>query len=220
MIVLTIVFGLVFLFFSIAIWQIWFGSVMVWVILLMILITLHVANPASELHSIAVTPWVIAHAIAMVLSGALIMFATANAFLYLFSTNRLKQKKVMQVLGKVPNIEKLEQMNVFGLKASFVLMTIGLVSGIGMAVVRAPALDITVTEWLIDSKIVLILAVWILLGIILVMRHIFTVKGKTISYMTIIAFILILFAIVGTTVFCDTRHDFNGDNAKLIEQRE
>lgn len=83
MIVLTIVFGLVFLFFSITIKQVWFGSVMVWVILIMILLAGVVAKPASEPRSIAATPWAIAHGIAMVLSGALIVFATANAFLYL-----------------------------------------------------------------------------------------------------------------------------------------
>ncbi|MHC4194843.1 MAG: hypothetical protein ACYSQZ_02660, partial [Planctomycetota bacterium] len=125
MIVLTIVFGLVFLFFSIAIKQVWFGSVMVWVILVMILLAGFVAKPASEPSPIATTPWAVAHGIAMVLGGALIVFATANASLYLLGAHRLKQKKVMKVLGRVPNIEKLKKLNIFGLKACFVLMAFG-----------------------------------------------------------------------------------------------
>ena len=98
MIVLTIALGLVFLFFSIGIRQVWFGSVMAWVILGLILLAGIVAQPASEPIAIVSTPWAVAHGIAMVLSSVLIMFATVNAFLYLLSTNRLKQKKVTKIL--------------------------------------------------------------------------------------------------------------------------
>jgi hypothetical protein len=35
-----------------------------------------------------------------------------------------------------------------------------------------------------------------------------------------VAFVLIVFAIVGTTVFCKSRHDFVGDNPKQIEWSE
>ena len=51
MIVLTIVFGLIYLFVSIAIQQVWFGSVMVWVILGLIILAAIVAEPASEADS-------------------------------------------------------------------------------------------------------------------------------------------------------------------------
>lgn len=219
MIVLTIVFGLVFLFFSIAIRQVWFGSVMVWVILILILLAAIVAKPASEPHAVAATPWAIAHGTAMILSGASAMFAMASAFLYLLGRGNLKRKKVMLVLGRVPNIEKLERMNLFGVRACFVLMTFGLVGGVGMAAVSSATLEITVFEWLTDAKIVLIAAVWVLLGTILALRRIFTVKGKVTAYVTMIAFILILFALVGTTVFCGTRHNFIKDNVKVVEIR-
>jgi len=219
MIVLTIVFGLVYLFFSIAIQQVWFGSVMVWVILAMVLIAGTVAKPASELHAAAATPWAIAHGIAMILGGASIMLATACAFLYLFGMGKLKQKKIVQVLGRVPNIEKLEGMTLFGIGAGFGLITIGVISGLGLAVVKSAALEMNVLDWLTDAKIVLIIAVWVFLGMILMLRHTGALKGKTIAYMTMIAFILILFAIVGTTVFCGTTHDFTKDNTKVIELR-
>ena len=171
MIVLTIVFGLVFLFFSIAIRQVLFGSVMVWVILIMILMAGVVAKPAAESHPIAATPWAIAHGIAMALGGALIVFATVNAFLYLLEVRRLKQKKVMKVLGRVPNLEKLKKLNMFGLKACFVLMTFGLAIGIGLAIVRSTAIQISVFDWLKDSKIILMVASWILLAVVLVLER-------------------------------------------------
>ncbi len=218
MIVLTIVFGLVFLFFSIAIREVWFASVMVWVILLMILLAGVVAKPASEPYPIAATPWAIAHGIAMVLSGALIVFATANAFLYLLGVRRLKQKKVMKVLGRVPNIETLKRLNVFGLKACFVLMTFGLASGLGLAMVKSTAIQMSVFYWIIDSKIMLIIASWILLAIILILRRLVLLKDKTIAYITMAVFVLILFAVIGTAIFCNTKHNFTRENSKLSRE--
>jgi ABC-type uncharacterized transport system permease subunit len=192
MIFLTIVFGLIYLCFSFAIKQVWFGS---------------------EAHAVAATPWAIVHGVTMILSGAATMFATASAFLYLLGRRKLKRKEVMQVLGRVPNIERLERMNLLGLKACFVLMTFGLVSGIGVAVANSATFEIRV----FDSKIILITAVWVLLGTILTLRCIVALKGKTTAYTTIAAFVLILFAIVGTTVFCRTTHDFTKDGVDTIE---
>ncbi len=217
MIVLTIVFGLIYLFFSIAIRQVWFGSVMVWVILAMIMITAIVAEPASEPKAVAATPWAIVHGIAMILAGVAAMLATAGALLYLLGRRKLKQKKVMQVLGKVPNFEKLEQMNLLGLKACFVLLTFGLVSGIVMAAVNATALGISAHAWLTDAKIILVMVVWALLGIILALRKFITLKGRKMAYVTLLVFFLIVFAIVGTTIFCGTKHDFVKDGGQTVE---
>jgi len=206
---LTIVFGLSYVFFSLAIRQVWFGSVMVWVILAIILMAGTVARPASEPHAVAATPWAIAHGIAMILGGAAIMFATASAILYLFGSYKLKHKKVLQVLGKVPNIEKLERMTLFGLKAAFIMITIGLISGLGLI----SLLKTGVFAWMTDGKVVCIIAAWVLLAAILVLNRLLPLNGKTRAYITIAAFFLVLFAIVGTTVFCGTQHDFSISSA-------
>ena len=204
MIVLTIVFGLTYLFFSIAIQQVWFGSVMVWVILGLVLMAGLVAEPASEPDSIAATPWAIAHGITMILGGASTVFATASSFLYLLGSNRLKSKKVMLVLGRVPNIEKLEQMILFGIRASFVLITTGLIIGMGLVSVVGTG----IVRWLTDLKVICIIAAWVLLGIILILNRLLLVKGKVRAYLTIAVFVFILFAILATT-FLGTTHDFN-----------
>ena len=220
MIALTIVFGLVFLFFSIAIKQVWFSSIMVWGILGMILLAGVVAKPTSEPHPIATTPWAVVHGIAMVISGALIVFATTNAFLYLLGRRSLKHKKVIRVLGRVPNIEKLKRLNVFGLTACFVTMTFGLVSGFGMTMVKSTAIQMSLLDWLTDSKVVLILASWILLAIVLILRRMVVLKNKMTAYITMVVFFLILFAIIGTAVFCGTRHDFSGNSVNMVEITE
>jgi ABC-type uncharacterized transport system permease subunit len=219
MIVLTIVFGFIYLFVSIAIQQVWFGSVMVWVILGLIILAAIVAEPASEAHIAAATPWAIVHGITMILSGAAAMLATASSVLYLLGRRKLKQKKVLQVLGRVPNLEKLERMNLFGLKSCFVLMTFGFASGAGLAATSV-SLNMTALEWLTDPKIVLIILIWLLLGLILVLWRTIKLREKTIAYVTLVTFALIIFAVVGTSVFCGSGHDFGGSNAESIEHRQ
>ena len=204
MIVLTIVFGMIYFFFSIAIQQVWFGSVMVWVILGLVLMAGLAAEPASEPDSIAATPWAIAHGITMILGGASTVFATASSFLYLLGSNRLKSKKVMLVVGRVPNIEKLERMILLGIRVSFVLITTGLIIGIGLVSVAGTG----IVGWLTDLKVICIIAAWVVLGIILVSNRLLLVKGKVRAYMTIAVFVFVLSAILVAT-FLGTTHDFN-----------
>jgi len=117
----------------------------------------------------------------------------------------------------MPNIERLEQMNLFGLKACFVLLTFGLASGIGLAATSA-SLNMTALDWLTDAKIVLITLVWLLLASILALWRMIKLREKTIAYVTLVTFALILFAIVGTSVFCRTGHDFGLSDVKTTEK--
>jgi hypothetical protein len=43
-------------------------------------------------------------------------------------------------------------------------------------------------------------------------------KEKTIAHVTLVAFALILFAVVGTSVFCGTGHKFAASDAGAFEQ--
>ncbi len=217
MIVLTVVFGLIYLFLSITIKQVWFDCVVVWIILLMVLTAGSVAAPAAQPWAIAATPWAIAHGIAMILGGASLTFAAASAALYLLGRNKLKNKKVLHILGKMPDLEKLELMNLRSLEACFLLVTFGMAGGIGMAVINSAALGMSFANWLTDPKIVLILIIWTLLSITLILKRTIALKGKTIAYLTITAFVLILFALVGTAVFCGTRHNFIRPGAAACE---
>ena len=220
MIVLTLVFGLTYLFLGTFIRQVWFNSVMVWIICGMAVLTAMVAEPASKLEPAARTPWIIAHSMSMTLAAAMIAFAAGMAWLFLLTRRRLKDKQFTRILGKMPNIEKLERMNLLGLTSCFILMTFGLVSGIGMAMLRSTALDLQLVDWLVDSKMVLIAAGWLLIGVILLLRHIASLRGRVVAYMTITAFVVIIFAIVVTTIFCSTAHDFGAPETDIVETRE
>ena len=210
MIVFTIAFGLAYLFLSIAIDQVWFNSVMVWVLLVLTLLAGKVAGPVPEfVEHAAQTPWAIAHGLAMVLGGVMVAFSTASAYMYLLGNNRLKNKQVGKVIGRLPNIERLAKRNLFGLKAGFGFITFGIISGFVLTLVIKMSGGPTIAKWLVDPKIVLMLVAWLMLACVLVLRGTIRLKARAIAYITMMTFFFIIFAIVGVTFFCGTLHVFS-----------
>ena len=102
---------------------------------------------------------------------------TINRFLDLHSThitNAGDQGLLLYLLASSHHhkqhdwFEKLEKMNILGLKACFVLMTFGFASGIGLAI-TSTSLNMTALDWLTDAKIVLIALICLLLGLVLLL---------------------------------------------------
>ncbi len=207
MIFLGITFALAYLFVSIVVSQVWFGSAMTWIMVLIVLLSAKVASPAAGQYESATTPWGIAHGLAMIMGGAMIAFSTASAWMYLLQNKRLKQKQIGKVLGRMPSIARLQKMNMFGIEACFVLVSFGLVVGLGLAAIEIQRGEKTWSQWLIDPRTVLITLAWLLLAVILISRFFIRLGGKAIAYMTIIAFFLTIFATVGVAIFCGTIHD-------------
>ncbi|MBE0534730.1 MAG: cytochrome c biogenesis protein CcsA [Phycisphaerae bacterium] len=220
MTLLGIASGAAYLLLSTVIPQVWFQSAMTWILLLISVLGAKVASPVTEVHEAAKTPWALVHGLAMVLSAAAIAFATVSAWMYVLANKRLKNKELGKVLGRMPNIEKLRRMNLFGIEAGFVLLSFGLFTGLGMAAIQIRSGETTLAHWLIDPKIVLILLAWLLLAAILVLRPLVRLGGKAVAYLTMVAFFLIIFAIVGVTFFCGTRHVFSHAAVTLVQATE
>ena len=206
MIVLTLVFGLTYLVLGIFIRQVWFSTVMAWMIFGMIILTAVAAKPAALAHEVAKMSWAWAHGLAMAMGEATILFAAATALLYLVGRRRLKHKDIGKVLGIVPNFQKLEKMNLWALGIGFILLSLGLVSGIGMAALRSSMLEIEFIDWITDPKMICIICGWLLIGLTLRGRQVRWLKSKIIASMTIIALAVLLLAFV-SNVFIGSRHD-------------
>jgi len=209
MLIVLLFIGLTFLLLSVVMPQVWFSSVMAWVLWMLMLLAAAVAKPAAPLHEAAQTPWVIVHALSMSLAGAMIVFAAANSILFLWSRKRLKSRHFPALFGRMPTLETLERLTLLGLRLSLAALTAGLVSGVGLVGVKSAGLGMTVGDWLTDSKIVMIAAAWcVLLGTLLLRRWL-AFGGKAVARMTLVICFLILFAFIGSTVFCKSGHDFN-----------
>lgn len=202
---LALVFGLLYLFFGPTLDRVWFGSVMVWILAGLVLTAVAVSGPPARAVAFASTPWAVGHAAIMVLAAAAVMFAAANSVLYLLASRRLKRKEVMHVLGRIPNMETLGRMNRLGLRAGFVLLTMGLITGLGLA----SSLGMGIASWLTDGKVVSVAMVWALLGTVLILDWLALLKERCRACVTLVAFVLVVFAIVGTTVAGITRHEFS-----------
>jgi ABC-type uncharacterized transport system permease subunit len=202
---LAVVLGLLYLLIGPMIDRVWFGSVMVWISAGLVVTAVAVARPAARAEAVASTPWAVAHATFMVLAAAAVMFAAANSTLYLLGSHRLKRKKVMQVLGRIPNMETLGDMNRVGLLAGFILLTVGLITGLGLI----STLGMEMASWAADGKVICVLAVWGLLGAVLVLDRFSMLKEKGRACVTLLAFVLVLFAILGVAVTGVTQHEFS-----------
>jgi len=220
MLVLMVFIGITFLFLSAFMHQIWLLSIMAWVLLVINILAAFVAKPASVLVEAARTPWVIVHAISMLLAAAMIVFASAMGVLFLWSRKRLKSSRFTTLFGKMPTIERLEQLNLLGLHLSFVMMTFGLVSGIGLIAVKSIGLGITPFDWLTDSKIVLIAVAWVALLCALVLKYLLRLSGKAIAQVSLFICFLILFAFIGSKMFCKSDHDFSNHSVNQSRQVE
>lgn len=208
MLFISIVFGISILVLSFKFDQIWFSCVMTWFITAVLLLAGFVATDHSTLQSEAQTLWVIVHSVFMALSGTAILLAGATAALYLMTRRSLKKKQINNLFGKMPNIEKLQRLNVLTVQLAFGFLTVGLICGVALAVIKAEQFEITAAQWISDSKTVLMLSSWVLLGVLLGFRSVFFVRPRIVSIVTLLVCFLIVFGIVGTSIFCDSEHDF------------
>ncbi|MCP4709434.1 MAG: cytochrome c biogenesis protein CcsA [Planctomycetes bacterium] len=208
MLLLTIALAVMYLILGKTIRQVWFGSVITWINAILIILTALIAQPASVPLELARQPWAIAHALAMIFGAAMILLAAVTAYLYLLGIRRLKNKQIAKVIGIVPNIQTLERINLFSLQTAFVLVTLGSVSGIVGAWLGREMLDTNFARWLFDSKILGVLITWIILLVVLLLHSLKIIKGKRTAPTTIIAFVWILFSLVGCSILCQTKHDF------------
>jgi len=219
LLVLTLVFGLTYMVFGLFIQQVWYGSMMSWIILALLILTALVAEPAGRAHEMETRPWAIAHGLAMALGSAMILFAAAVVYIYLLGQRRLKQKEFAKVFGMVPNLQKLQNMYLFALRASFVLLGLGLFSGIGMAALPSVRQEIPVQQWIADPRILGAAGVWVLVALTLLGRRLNLLKMKTTAYLTFLTFLLLLVGLASRAIF-QGAHDGFSSSAKSSEDSQ
>lgn len=209
MIFLLILLGITFIFSSLFLHHAWFASGMAWGLLALVALAATVARPASTLQKEAQTPWIAVHALSMILAGVLIVFSAVMAVLFLYSSRCLKDKRILALFGKMPSLEKLEDLNLRGLQFSFVALSFGLITGIVLAIVKSSSLNMTVHDWITDSKIVMTLLAWSIMLLTLLLKFGLAVRGKALARMTLIVCFFLVFAFIGSTILCKSGHDFH-----------
>lgn len=207
LLVLTAAFGGTYLVLGVFLRQGWFRLVMLALVLAMLCLTGWAAQPARQVHEMVSRPWAIAHGLAMALSGTTILVGAGAAIVYLMGRARLKKKELARVVGVMPNLQRLERLNVWALTAGFVLLTLGLVCGAGMAALRSGSLGLGFADWALDPKTVTIIAAWALAALALAGQRLRLCSSRVTAYMTLAVLVLMMLALASGLLW-QTVHDF------------
>jgi ABC-type transport system involved in cytochrome c biogenesis permease subunit len=142
-------------------------------------------------------PW--AHGVLLLLASVGICVGFLASVMYFVQAYRLRSKALPGQGLKLMSLERLEEMNRRAILWAFPLLTIGLIVGLGIQLQQGEFLK----GWM-SPKILSTMGLWLVFAILLFLRYGAHVRGKKVALMTIIAFAVLLVALV-------TAHPFSGE---------
>lgn len=169
------------------------------------------ANREQELPAGLAKFWLVSHVAPILLGYASFAGGFVLSLMYLVQQRQLKGKHFGPVAQRLPSLEMLEKLSARCTTFGFPLLTLGLVLGIIWLRVSPQALGDAGA--LSDWKVMLGLAVWLVYAVLLHARLAVKAHGKTIAYMTIGGFLLVVLTFFGAFAFGET-HAFTPDDAR------
>ena len=135
--------------------------------------------------------WFLFHTTLSTLGMAILGVAFTMALLYVSQERALKSRKVPGLLKRLPPLDQCDQVGLQALMVGFVLLTLGILTGI---VVNASQHD----AWIQTSaKQILPLIAWAIFALVLAARTSFGFRGRRSAYLTIVGFLLGFASVVG-----------------------
>jgi len=148
--------------------------------------------------------WGLVHG-GMLLAGiCAVAVAAVAGIMFLVQSYRLKAKKLWTPGLLLPSLERLERLNARANFIAFPLLTLGLALGVALTIAGSRGGTVRL-DWL-DPKVLSTVATWIVLALVLHMSRRPALRGRRVAYMTIAAFGLLLFSLVGTDLLLGTAH--------------
>jgi len=142
------------------------------------------------------------------LGVALFAMASLVAVMYLLQEREVKGKRFGALFSRLPSLAALDQLNQRLVRVGFVVYTVALLTGSGMAKV------VWKSAWQWDPQQVSSLVIWILYAAMVQLRHTGW-HGRRFALLTIAAFGLVLGSMITLNVLPEgfTRHagDYSGD---------
>lgn len=108
--------------------------------------------------------WSLVHRVSTYGGALAFVIAGSVAGLYLVANRRLRRK---QLTGPMASLERLEHLMLTSVTLGFALMTLGVITGIFRGVKLEHARDMQVSQLLLEPKIAMGLAVWLLFAIVM-----------------------------------------------------
>lgn len=139
--------------------------------------------------------WGSVHGLFLLLGAVSTCVAFAAGLMYLAQSNRLKHKRPPRFGLALPSLEQSERVNRGAITIAFPLLTFGLLIGVALSLSRAGA----TIRWT-DPKVMSGLAMWLVFAGLLHARYRPALRGRSVVWLTIVAFAFLVFAWVGVEV--------------------
>jgi ABC-type uncharacterized transport system permease subunit len=142
--------------------------------------------------------WGSVHGMFLLLGAVSTCIAFAAGLMYLAQSNRLKHKRSPRFGFALPSLERSERVNRGAITVAFPLLTFGLLIGMALSLARAGSGGVAI-GWT-DPKVLSGLAMWLVFAALLHARYRPALRGRSVVWLTIVAFGFLVFAWVGVEV--------------------
>ena len=186
------------------------GAFITPLVLVVLLPTLFLVKPdfPEVLPDAVRRPMLTVHIVTALLGVSLFAIAALVAVMYLLQEREVKGKRFGALFSRLPSLAALDQLNQRLVRFGFVVFTLALLTGAGMAKV------VWKSAWQWDPQQVSSLVIWLIYGVMVQLRHTGW-HGRRFALLTIGAFGLVVASMTVLNVLPPgmTRHggDFSGD---------
>jgi len=135
--------------------------------------------------------WGILHGVLLLCAAVGVSVGCVASVMYLVQVEKLRAKTAPGQGMKMLSLERIEAMNRRAILWAFPFLTVGLLVGIGLQVQRNEF-----TEGWSSPKILSVLGLWVVFAILLYLRYGVHVRGRQAAWWTLLAFGLMLLALV------------------------
>jgi ABC-type uncharacterized transport system permease subunit len=134
------------------------------------------------------------HTTVSTLGMATLCVALAMSLIFLVQDRALKARRTLRLLERLPPLDRCDQVGFQALVIGFVLLTLGIVTGVIVNAALHPRL------WAIGAKEVFPVLAWAIFATVLVARFKAGLRGRKSAYLTITGVALGLLSVVGMTL--------------------
>jgi len=135
--------------------------------------------------------WAWVHGVLVLLAAVGVCVGVVASVMYLVQVHRLQAKLPPGQGMKLWSLERIETMNRRAILLAFPLLTLGLIVGLALQWQNGSFLQ----EWN-SPKILGALGLWVVFAILLYLRYGAHARGRQVAWLTLLAFVLMLFALV------------------------
>ncbi|MBN1827746.1 MAG: cytochrome c biogenesis protein CcsA [Deltaproteobacteria bacterium] len=147
--------------------------------------------------------WAVAHIVCTLAGEAFLCMACCAAIVYLIQDRLLKRKRLNALSRYLPSLGDLDRVLHVCIVSGFTLFTLGIFLGL----LRARAVWGAAWHW--DPKFIIVFVSWFFFALLLHQRLALGWKGKKSAVLTVVAFVVLIFAFFGDGILFGTIHRFS-----------